>query len=148
MPPLCPRDLHHLLSRFRHFPHQWTFLTEGYFFPKNGFLPKMLRKEISGVSFPSREMSQGEGVWNQAMEASQSKQLQAGADVCRGSGLLLQKWHPGSQAWCCVRETQSQQPRAGRGPMEWTWVHRYWPKIGILKYHSAGTDVSVERMPS
>ena len=54
----------------------------------------MLRKEISGVSFPSREMSQGEGVWNQAMEASQSKQLQAGADVCgedRGSGLLLQK---------------------------------------------------------
>ena len=47
----------------QYFPHQWTLiLTEGYFFPKDCFFLKMLKKEISSVSFPSREISQGEEV--------------------------------------------------------------------------------------
>lgn len=80
----------------------------------------MLRKEISGVSFPSIEcpgLGKEGGVQNQGMEASQSKKLQAGAEAwgeAKGLGLLLQKWRPASQAWCvCEKQKASSLLVAG-----------------------------------
>ena len=108
-----------------------SYFNWGLLLSKGWFLSKDVEKINLWCSISKQGNVSGRGgVWNQAMEASQSKKLQSGACVCgedKGSGLLLQKWRPGSQAWCCVQETQSQQPRAGWGPMEWTWVHRYWP---------------------